>query len=82
MKRRIVMFDQILTILRDQLGVDTTGVTEDTSFIDDLRIDSLDLFEVVTALEDEYGIEIAQDDLEKIKTIGDVVEYLSSRGIE
>lgn len=76
------MFDQILTILRDQLGVDTTGVTEDTSFIDDLRIDSLDLFEVVTALEDEYGIEIAQDDLEKIKTIGDVVEYLSSRGIE
>ena len=76
------MFDRILGILQDQLGVDTTGVTEETSFTEDLRIDSLDLFEVVTALEDEYGIEIPQEELEKLNTVGDVVEYLSSKGIE
>ena len=59
-----------------------TGVTEDTSFRDDLRIDSLDLYEVVTALEDEYGIEIQPEDLDGITTIGDVVEFLAKRGIE
>ena len=76
------MLDKVLEILRDQLGVDTTGVTEETSFVDDLRIDSLDLFEVVTALEDEYNIEIPQEELEGLKTVGDVVEYLSSKGLE
>ena len=72
------MFEKILEILQNQLSIDVTGVTEDTSFRDDLRIDSLDLYEVVTALEDEYGIE----DLDGITTIGDVVEFLAKRGIE
>ncbi len=76
------MFDKILGILSDQLGVDTTGVTEDTNFTEDLRIDSLDLFEVVTALEDEYAIEIPQEELEGLKTVGDVVAYLESKGLE
>ena len=76
------MFEKILEILQDQLNIDTTGVTEETSFRDDLRIDSLDLYEVVTALEDEYGIEIQPEDLDGIATIGDVVEFLSKRGIE
>ena len=52
------------------------------SFRDDLRIDSLDLYEVVTALEDEYGIEIQPEDLDGIFTVGDVVEFLAKRGIE
>ena len=76
------MFDKILAILSDQLGVDTTGVTEETNFTEDLRIDSLDLFEVVTAIEDDYGIEIPQEELEGLKTVGDVVKYLESKGIE
>ncbi|MBR6019378.1 MAG: acyl carrier protein [Lachnospiraceae bacterium] len=76
------MFEKILEILQDQLNIDTTGVTEETSFRDDLRIDSLDLYEVVTALEDEYGIEIQPEDLDGIATIGDVVDFLSKRGIE
>ncbi len=76
------MFDKILEILETQLSIDVTGVTEETSFRDDLRIDSLDLYEVVTALEDEYGIEIQPEDLDGIKTIGDVVEFLASKGIE
>ena len=76
------MFEKILEILQNQLSIDVTGVTEETSFRDDLRIDSLDLYEVVTALEDEYGIEIQPEDLDGIATIGDVVEFLAKRGIE
>ncbi|MBP5354713.1 MAG: acyl carrier protein [Lachnospiraceae bacterium] len=76
------MFEKILEILQNQLSIDVTGVTEETSFRDDLRIDSLDLYEVVTALEDEYGIEIQPEDLDGITTIGDVVEFLAKRGIE
>ena len=76
------MFEKILEILQNQLSIDVTGVTEETSFRDDLRIDSLDLYEVVTALEDEYGIEIQPEDLDGITTIGDGVEFLAKRGIE
>ena len=76
------MFEKILEILQNQLSIDVTGVTEETSFRDDLRIDSLDLYEVVTALEDEYGIEIQPEDLDGIRTIGDVIEYLAANGIE
>ena len=76
------MFEKILEILQNQLNIDVTGVTEETSFRDDLRIDSLDLYEVVTALEDEYGIGSQPEDLDGIVTIGDVVKYLADNGIE
>ena len=76
------MFEKILQIMEDQLGIDTAGVTEETTFREHLRIDSLDLYELVTALEDEYGIEIQPEDLDGITTIGDVVEFLAKRGIE
>lgn len=76
------MLEKVISILEDQLGIDVAGVNEDTSFHDDLRIDSLDLFEVVTALEDEYEIEIPQEELDSLKTVGDVVKYLQSKGIE
>lgn len=76
------MLEKVISILEDQLGIDVAGVNEDTSFQEDLRIDSLDLFEVVTALEDEYEIEIPQEELDSLKTIGDVVKYLQAKGIE
>lgn len=76
------MKDKVLQILEEQLSIDVSGVTDETSFSDDLGIDSLDLFEVVTALEDEFSIEIPQEDLEGLKTVGDVVEYLQGKGIE
>ncbi|MGN0165409.1 MAG: acyl carrier protein [Lachnospiraceae bacterium] len=76
------MLEKVISILEDQLGIDVAGVNEDTSFQDDLRIDSLDLFEVVTALEDEYEIEIPQEELDSLKTVGDVVKFLQSKGIE
>ncbi len=76
------MFEKILSIMESQLGVDVTGVTEDTTFREDLRIDSLDLYELVTAIEDEYGIEFDQERLDELKSIGDVAEYLTSKGLE
>ncbi|MDO4317879.1 MAG: acyl carrier protein [Lachnospiraceae bacterium] len=76
------MFEKILEIMNEQLGVDVTGVTEETTFRDDLRIDSLDLYELVTALEDEYNIEIQPEELDSLKSIGDVVNYLADKGIE
>lgn len=76
------MFDKILEIMNEQLGIDVAGITEETTFRDDLRIDSLDLYELVTALEDEYGIEIQPDELDGLKSIGDVVNYLADKGIE
>ncbi|MCQ2422425.1 MAG: acyl carrier protein [Lachnospiraceae bacterium] len=76
------MFEKIVQIMEDQLGVDTNGITEETTFREDLRIDSLDLYELVTALEDEYSIEIQPEELEELKSIGDVVEYLAAKGIE
>ena len=57
-------------------------ITADTSFKDDLGADSLDLFELVMALEDEYNIEIPAEELTELATVGDVIEYLKGRGIE
>ena len=54
----------------------------ETSFKEDLGADSLDLFELVMALEDEYSVEIPSEDLEKLATVGDVVEYLKGKGVE
>lgn len=76
------MFEKICEIMNEQLGVDVTAVTEDTTFRDDLGIDSLDLYELVNALEDEYNIEIQPEELDNLKSIGDVVNYLSAQGIE
>ena len=66
-------------MLAEQLNCDENEITADTSFKDDLGADSLDLFELVMALEDEYNIEIPAEEL---KTVGDVIEYLKGRGIE
>ena len=72
------MLEKIIKMTAAELGVDESTITADTSFKEDLGADSLDLFELVMALEDEYGIEIPSEDLEKIVTVGDVVEYVNA----
>ena len=62
----------------ESLGVDAGTITEETSFKDDLGADSLDLFELVMALEEEYDVEIPTEDLEQIATVGDVISYIES----
>ena len=59
-----------------------TSMLEKTNFKEDLNADSLDLYELVMALEDEFGIEIPSEDLEQLEKVGDVLEYLKSKGVE
>lgn len=76
------MIEKIKEIISEKLNLDVTGLTSETRFKEDLGADSLDLFELVMALEDEYSIEIDQDDLESLTTVGAVVDYLAQKGIE
>ncbi len=74
-----VDLEKIKKIIVDQLGVDESEVTEDASFVDDLSADSLDTVELVMALEEEFGIEIPDEDAEKIITVGDAIRYINSK---
>ena len=76
------MLEKMKEIIAEQLSVDADSITESSSFKDDLGADSLDLFELVMALEEEYSIEIPSDDLTDLLTVGDVVEYLKTKGVE
>ena len=76
------MLEKMKEILPEQLGCDADMITEETSFKDDLGADSLDLLEVIMALEDEYGIEMNTEDLSDLNTVGDVMNYLKESGIE
>ena len=69
-------------MIADQLGIDAEEVTPEQSLKEDLNADSLDLFELVTNLEDEYEIEIPAEDLESMVTVQDVLDYLKNKGIE
>ncbi len=71
-----VDMDKIKAIIVEQLGVDESEVTPEAHFIDDLGADSLDTVELVMALEEEFGIEISDEDAEKIQTVGDVVKFI------
>ncbi len=73
------MLEKIKSIVADQLGVDEDQVTEDASFIDDLGADSLDTVELIMAFEEEFDIEIPDEDAQKIKTVKDVIEYIESK---
>ncbi|OUP49489.1 acyl carrier protein [Lachnoclostridium sp. An181] len=70
------MLEEVKEIIAENLGVDADTITEESSFKDDLGADSLDLFELVMALEEKYGKEIPSEDLEQLTTVGDVIEYL------
>lgn len=72
------MLEKMKDIIAEQLNADGVEITEATSFKDDLGADSLDLFELVMALEEEYDIEIPTEDLEQIATVGDVISYIES----
>jgi len=69
---------RVKEIVAEQLGKEEAEVKSDSSFIDDLGADSLDIVELVMAMEDEFGIEIPDEDAEKIKTVKDVVEYIKT----
>ncbi|MBR5500797.1 MAG: acyl carrier protein [Clostridia bacterium] len=73
-----IMFEKIRDIVVEQLGVDEDKVTMESSFVDDLGADSLDIVELVMALEEAFGVEIPDSEAEKISTVGDVVEYVKS----
>jgi acyl carrier protein len=69
---------RVKEIVAEQLGRDVNEVTIEASFIDDLGADSLDIVELVMAMEDEFGIEIPDEEAEKIKTVKDVIEYIKA----
>mgnify|MGYP003286367343 FL=1 len=71
-------FDKVKAIVVEQLGVDEAEVTIDSTFIDDLGADSLDIVELIMAFEEEFSVEIPDDVAEKIKTVKDTVEYIDS----
>ena len=72
------MLEKIQEIVAEQLSCDVSAVTETTSFKEDLNADSLDLFELVMALEEEFDTEVPDEEAEKITTVGDVVEYIKA----
>lgn len=70
------IFEKVKGIIVEQLGVAETAVNMEASFIDDLGADSLDIVELIMALEEEFDLEIPDADAEKVVTVGDVVEYI------
>ena len=70
------IFDKVKEIIVEQLGVAENNVNEEASFIDDLGADSLDIVELIMAIEEEFDIEIPDTDAEKVVTVGDVVDYI------
>lgn len=73
------MFEKVKEIIEEKLNVEGMEITEDSKFKEDLNADSLDLFELVMALEDEFGVEIPSEDLEKIVSVGDVISYINDK---
>ena len=73
------MLDKIKNIVVEQLMVDADQVTEDASFVDDLGADSLDTVELIMAFEEEFDIEIPDEDAQKIKTVKDVIDYIEAK---
>mgnify|MGYP003291020277 CR=1 FL=1 len=76
------MLEKMKELIGDQLGIDGEEITAESKFKDDLGADSLDLFELVMALEDEYSVEIPAEDLQNMATVGDVINYLKDKGVE
>lgn len=70
------MLSKVIDIIKEQLNIDDVEITEETSFKDDLGVDSLDLLELVMAFEEEYNIELDPEELEGIQTVGDIVEFI------
>ncbi len=76
------IFEQVKKILCDQLDLDEEQVTEDSKVIDDLGADSLDIVDLVMTLEEEFDTEIPDEDIENLRTVGDIVKYIEERSAE
>ncbi|MFS8542052.1 MAG: acyl carrier protein [Tissierellales bacterium] len=72
-----MVFEKLKKMISDQFGIDEDDIDMDTSFKDDLNADSLDLVELVMAIEDEFDLQVADEDVENIKTVGDAVNYIN-----
>lgn len=76
------MLEKVINTIKETLNLENEVITEETSLKDDLGVDSLDLFEVVMAFEEEYGVEIPSEELEQFTTVGSIVSYMKKQGIE
>lgn len=76
------MLEEMREMIAEQLNCEESSITESTSFKDDLGADSLDLFELVMALEEKYEVEIPSGELAELTTVGAVMEYLKNKGVE
>lgn len=73
-----MILEQVKNIIEEQLGIDPSEIYEDSSFIEDLGADSLDIVELIMAFESEFDMEIDDDEVENISTVGDVINYIKS----
>ena len=73
-----MIFEKVVQIIAEQLGMDSKDIAMDTEF-DEINADSLELVGVIMAVEQEFGIEVDDEDIEKIKSVGDVVEYINNK---
>lgn len=73
------MEEKIISIVSEQLSVATDEISRDSNFIDDLQADSLDLVELGMKFEEEFGVSIPDEDYEKLKTVGDAIDYINER---
>ena len=71
--------EKIVKLISDATKVDAANINGETSFVDDLNLDSLDMVELMMKMEDEFGVEIPEDDAENLKTIGDITKYLEAK---
>jgi len=78
----MMLEEKVITLIMEQLDVTKEECKPEASFIDDLGADSLDLVELIMAMEENFGIEIADSELEKIRTIQDAIDFLKSKGVQ
>ena len=76
------MLEKLKELIADQLNTDADSITPDTRFKEDLEADSLDLFELIMSLEEEFGVEIPSEELEGLLTVQNVMDYLANKGVE